>query len=182
LDNFNRSNGAIGSGWLGRTAGYSIASNQLRVNSSGEQDIYWNSAAAFGTNQEVFVTLATISSGANEIGLILKSQSAGGYNSGLIDVLYIPSQQQVQVWTFQTPQGWIQRGANLPLTLTNGDRFGARARANGQVEVYKNGSLVGTRDVTAWPSYANGGYIGLFIYNGSNTLLDDFGGGTVPNP
>jgi hypothetical protein len=47
LDNFNRSNGGIGSGWSGATSGYSIASNKLDV--SGGGDIYWN-ANAFGAS------------------------------------------------------------------------------------------------------------------------------------
>ncbi len=178
VDNFNRANGSVGSAWSGTTAGYSISSNQLRVGSSGEQHIYWNSAS-FGADQEAYVTLSTINSSAAEIGLVLKSQSSSGYNAGLIEVLYNPGPQRVQVWTFQSSQGWVQRGANLPVTFVNGDQFGARAKANGQVEVYKNGVLVGTRDVTAWPNYAQGGYIGLFMYDASNTILDNFGGGTM---
>ncbi|GIK40303.1 MAG: hypothetical protein BroJett011_41360 [Chloroflexota bacterium] len=178
VDNFNRANGSVGSAWSGTTAGYSISSNQLRVGSSGEQHIYWNSAS-FGADQEAYVSLSTINSSAAEIGLVLKSQSSSGYTAGLIDVLYNPGSQQVQVWTFQSSQGWVQRGANLPVTFVNGDQFGARAKANGQVEVYKNGVVVGTRDVTAWPNYAQGGYIGLFMYDASNTILDNFGGGTM---
>ncbi len=176
LDNFNRANGAIGASWSGRTSSYSLSSNQLRVGSNGEQDIYWNSAS-FGTEQEAYVTLSTMSG--VEIGLVLKSQSNSSYNSGLIEVIYNPGPKQVQVWTFQTPQGWIQRGTNIPVTFVSGDQFGARAKANGQVEVYKNGSLIASRDVTAWPHYTKTGYIGLFMYNASATILDNFGGGSV---
>jgi hypothetical protein len=57
---------------------------------------------------------------------------------------------------------------------------GARAKANGDVEVYKNGVLQGTVSVTAWPYYNSGGYVGLwFDSTSSDALLDDFGGGTV---
>jgi len=70
--------------------------------------------------------------------------------------------------------GWIQRGVSIPVSFANGDQFGARARADGQVEVYKNGSLLGVRDVTAWPQNAQSGYIGLFSYNAGNFILDDF--------
>jgi hypothetical protein len=39
------------------------------------------------------------------------------------------------------------------------DQLGARALANGTVEVYRNGTLITTRSITSWPYYANGGYI-----------------------
>jgi hypothetical protein len=64
------------------------------------------------------------------------------------------------------------------VTFVNGDQFGARARANGTVEVYRNGVLLGTRDVTGWPYYANGGYLGLWFIYAEDAVLDDFGGWT----
>jgi PKD repeat protein len=48
----------------------------------------------------------------------------------------------------------------------------------GKVQV-KHGVLLATRDVTAWPYYAQGGYIGVWFVSASNAVLDDFGGGTV---
>jgi len=178
IDDFNRADGLLGANWSGRTTGYTLATNQLRITGSGEQDIYWNNTS-FGADQEVYVTLNTINPSGSEIGLVLKAQSSSGNEPGLIDILYNPSLQQVQIWTFQIPQGWIQRGVPLPVTFVNGDQFGARAKANGQVEVYRNGGLLGSQDLTAWPHYANGGYIGLFMYNASNPVLDNFGGGTM---
>jgi RHS repeat-associated protein len=47
------------------------------------------------------------------------------------------------------------------------------------VQVYRNGQLLGTRDVTAWPYYAQGGYIGLWFISANQAVFDDFGGGTV---
>ena len=49
----------------------------------------------------------------------------------------------------------------------------------GQVKVYRNGTLLATRDVTGWPYYAEGGYIGLWFINAGDAVLDDFGGGTA---
>ncbi|MCQ3976703.1 MAG: hypothetical protein DPW09_25010, partial [Anaerolineae bacterium] len=60
----------MGSSWSGTTTGYSISTNQLRVGSSGEQHIYWNSTS-FGTDQEAYVTLSTINSSGVEVGLVL---------------------------------------------------------------------------------------------------------------
>ncbi|MBE0695867.1 MAG: hypothetical protein IH586_03000 [Anaerolineaceae bacterium] len=46
------------------------------------------------------------------------------------------------------------------------------------MKVYRNGTLLTTVDVSAWPYYADGGYIGVWIVNASGARLDDFGGGT----
>jgi|GEM_PF-1492408 len=176
LDNFNRANGAIGNNWSGNTSGFSINANQLDVG-AGDVRLWWNTA--FGADQEVFVKLTNIDTAASEIDLLLKSQSATGYNNGLIEVWYEPSQQTVKVVTYASGQGWVEYGAPISVNFANGDVFGARATANGQVEVYRNGSLLGARDVSAWPHATKGGYIGLWIINGSATLLDDFGGGNL---
>jgi hypothetical protein len=74
-------------------------------------------------------------------------------------------------------QGWVQRGANIPVTFAAGDRFGAKARADGFVEVYRNSTLLATVDVRGWTYATSGGYTGLWIVNGQNTLVDDFGAG-----
>ena len=45
--------------------------------------------------------------------------------------------------------------------------------------VYRNGTLLATRDVTAWPPYSRTGYVGLWLEGASSAFLDDFGGGTI---
>jgi hypothetical protein len=176
LDNFNRANGALGSNWAGVTGGYSLASNQLTVGSGDA--ILWQ-AAPFGADQEVYVTFAAINSNASDQDLLLKSQASSAWGNGAIEVLYNAAAHQVEVWTFANAQGWVQRGGALSVTYMNGDQFGARARANGSVEVYRNGALLGTWDVTAWPYYAGGGYIGLWFAGAAGAVVDDFGGGST---
>lgn len=176
LDGFNRANGAVGSSWSGMTNGFSIANNRLDVGSGG--DIFW-AGRSFGSNQEAFVTLTTIDPNAEEINLLLKSQSQNSWQSGAIFVWYVPAQNQVSVWTYAAAQGWVQRGSTISLTLSNGDRLGARTTDNGQVEIYRNNTLVAARSITGWPHVAGGGYIGMWLVNASNQLLDDFGGGDV---
>jgi hypothetical protein len=66
--------------------------------------------------------------------------------------------------------------------LVNGDILGARARANGSVEVFKNGALVGIADASAWSGSAGGGVIGMRVTNGTAARLDDFGGGASTCP
>lgn len=176
LDNFDRANGAIGTNWGGATTGYSIATNRLDVGTGDA--ILWQTTQ-FGAEQEVFVTYNTIDGSGVEHDLLLKSQSNTNPLSGVLEVWYDPVNQWVQVWTYSSAQSWVQRGTNLPVTLVNGDRFGARAKANGMVEIYRNGVLLGSRDASGWTYTANGGYIGLWHINSSNAFLDDFGGGTV---
>jgi hypothetical protein len=179
LDNFTRANGALGANWSGLTSGYAIAGNKVDVNSGG--DIYWN-ANSMGVDQEAYVTLSTIDPNGEEIALVLKAQSNSSFTSGLIEVLYNSPGHYIEVWTYvSTPEHWQPHGTQIPVTFLNGDQLGARAGANGQVEIYKNGVLLGVRDVTDWPFYSNSGYIGLFFKNASNTSVDDFGGGTLSN-
>jgi PKD repeat protein len=181
LDDFNRANGAIGSDWTGSTSGYTISSNKLRHIGYGDQDIYWKTPT-FGTDQEVYVTLDTVDPYGTEMALVLKSQSRYDYYSGLIAVVYNQGEEEVQVWTYTSSQNWVARGSVISVTFADGDQFGARATASGQVGVYKNGSLVGERSITGWPYYSSGGYIGLFGYNAGDIILDDFGGGTSGTP
>jgi hypothetical protein len=126
------------------------------------------------------VNLNTINQTADEIDLLLKSQSNSGYNSGVLEVWYDPVGHLVQVWTYTRGQGWVQHGADIPVTLVNGDQFGAQATSTGIVNVYRNGSLLASRDVTAWTYYNAGGYIGLWFVKANSSVLDNFGGGTTP--
>ncbi len=176
LDDFDRGNGSLGSNWSGDTAGYSVASNRLDVGAG--EDIYWN-VSAWGANQEAFVTLTNIDSNGGEQDLLLKSQSSSDWSAGVLEVWYDAANGRVQVWTYTEAQNWVQRGGDIAVTFANGDQLGARATADGQVKVYRNGALLATRDVTGWTYYAEGGYIGLWFINAGNAVLDDFGGGTA---
>ena len=177
LDNFNRANGAVGANWSGKTTGYSIATNQLSVGSGGE--LFW-SPASFGANQEVYARFTNINQTSTEIDLLLKSQSKTNSSSGVLEVWYDPVGKRVQVWTFTSSQDWVQRGADISVSLVNGDQLGARATSAGMVNVYRNGSLLASRDVTAWTYYASSGYIGVWFIKANGATIDDFGGGTSP--
>ncbi len=181
LDDFNRSNGALGRDWSGNKSKYRISDNQLSVRSNdANSDVYWKEA--FGAEQEAFVTFTKVSEDATEQNLLLKAQSRKTWGDGVIEVLYDAKDQAVQVWTWEWPQGWVKYGDDIPATFSDGDIFGARALANGDVEVYQNGTLIGTRDVTSWSYYDKGGYIGLWFIGAKGAVLDDFGGGTLLDP
>jgi RHS repeat-associated protein len=178
LDNFNRSNGAPGPNWDGLTDFFQIGSNQLHNNNSGY--IFW-AAAGFGASQEAFVTFSTIDPYGDEMDLLLKSQSSSWPGDGALEVWYDPVNHVVQVWTYTASQDWVQHGESISITFENGDQLGARATASGQVTVYKNGQTLGTGpiDITTWPYYDEGGYIGLWMVTADDAVLDDYGGGSL---
>ena len=63
LDNFNRPNGKIDSGWKGEVASYAIANQAAKVLYAGT--IFWN-PQIFGPNQEAYFTFTKVSSVAKE--------------------------------------------------------------------------------------------------------------------
>jgi hypothetical protein len=182
LDTFDRVDGAVGTDWAGATNNYAIEQQQLRTTmSSGSADSFvWG--ANFGANQEVFTTLRAIDTTAGEINLILKDADRGdGWN--MLEVMYQPALGTVEVWTVHNWGTWLKHGDTLNVNFAAGDTFGARALADGTVEVYKNGALVGSVQVSAaWPARPDGGRIGVWLIDSANTRLDDIGGGTLPLP
>ena len=181
LDDFNRAGVSLGGNWSGNTSKYRIAGNQLTVRSNdANADVYWK--GAFGVDQEAFVTFVKVSNTATEQNLLLKAQSNKTWGDGVIEVHYAAKKQAVQVWTWEWPKGWKKHGSDIPVRFMDGDTFGARALGNGMVEVYRNGALLGARDITSWRFYDKGGYIGLWFIGARGAVLDDFGGGTILDP
>jgi hypothetical protein len=180
LDTFNRANGAVGSNWTGATSVFTIQSNALATTMSAGSTNRMVWATGFGANQEVYAKLSSLPSSAVEIDLVLKEADRGD-GRNLLLVSYQKQSGVVQVWTTHNWGAWIQHGTNLPVTFQAGDRFGARAKADGTVEIYKNSTLVGTRTVAAtWPHRSSGGRIGVWLIDAGGVKYDDFGGGTLP--
>ncbi len=179
IDSFNRANGAPGIVWVGDTTStFSISSNQLAVSNASVSSLYWKDA--FGADQEAFATLSTIQASSGYISLGLKAQDTSQCNN--LQVRYLPSSSKVQVYACSSGTA-TQQGSDIAVTFAAGDKFGARAKSNGTVEVYKNSTLVGSVTVAgSWPYLALGGKIGLGASNASGSVFDDFGGGTIPTP
>lgn len=97
------------------------------------------------------MALSDINTYADEIDLLLKSQSGSWTGGAVLEVYYDADNGLAQVWSYTTQQDWVQRGSDIPVTFANGDRFGAVATSSGEVKVYKNSTLVGTVDVTGPP-------------------------------
>ena len=108
----------------------------------------------------------------------MKSQSSSTYANGVLEVWYDPVNHIVQVWTYSPAQGWVARGAAIPVTFVNGDQFGARMTATGQVQIYRNGGSLGTSDASGWTFATSGGYIGVWYNGPSGKTMDSVRGGT----
>lgn len=186
LDNFNRANGALGANWSGSSSkeNYRIVSNQVDVREGGP--VYWK-PNSFGTNQEAFVKVTTVDSQAKEQNLLLKVQGKrGNWQKGAIQVAYDAKANggagAVRIRTFRPgTSNWLAY-PDIPVTFQNGDQFGARALASGDVQIVKNGTLVGTVSLNAADQAffnSKGGRIGLWFVKAGNAFFDDFGGGSV---
>ena len=128
-----------------------VSNNALALTQS-DATVVW-SPAVFGATQEAFVTLNSVA-GIAERDLMLKVQGLT-WSSGHIEVRYSPG--SITVATYAPSQGWITRGGPYAVSLAAGDRLGAVVSAAGQVQVYRNTTLIGTASVTRWPFFASGG-------------------------
>jgi len=184
LDDFNRANGKVGGNWAisTRTRNYKIAGNQLDVQLGGA--LIWK-PDSFGVNQEAFITLQTIDQRSPTQGLLLKAQAGDQTDAGVIIVVYDAGANAVRVSTLNANRPiWTNYG-NTPAVFANGDQLGARALADGTVEVYQNGTLIATVTLNADDqAFFNdkGGRIGLWTLAAPNAVLDDFGGGDTTLP
>lgn len=178
LDDFNRASGSVGGSWVAATTlGLAITSQQqLSPTTTSGVSPVWD-GAVFGTSQEAFVTLATVPTASTEIDLMLKVQGTI-WSAGHIEVRYDNTKKHIVVSTYASSQGW-RSYATINVTMSAGDQLGARAYSNGMVEVLRNGARLGTMSVTAWPSYALTGRIGMTLAGSSVTRVDNFGGGTI---
>ena len=175
LDSFNRSDGTIGAKWSIDRSEFKISNKHLSVVKQGM--ILWK-PTSFGPDQEAYVTFVHVDANATDMDLLLKSQSSGSRTS-LLEVIYKPASKVIRVKSFTTAKGLVQHGADKKVTFVDGDVLGARATADGHVYVYKNGVSLAVFDVTAWPDYAKGGYVGLLSWGSSRPVYDNFGGGSM---
>ena len=182
LDNFNRAAGAVGSNWAGTTSinSFKIVRNRVRVLNGGGQ-LYWK-PSSFGVNQEAFVTLTRVAPATTDQDLLLKVQGGANPNwsKGAIEIRYAVKARAVRVDTYRPGSGWFTY-PQISVAFSDGDQLGARALANGNVQVYKNGALVGTVTMNAADRTffnSKGGAIGV-LFGGRVAIFDNFGGGNV---
>jgi len=202
LDAFNRGDSVnLGGDWTNRqinSLSCLLLVQPMGISGSAARGLcngfeIWNRTGSnFGVNQEVGVTLTALPTVTNtSISLILKANGSasvgvlGSMPQRYLEVRYTEATHQVQV-------GFATNNQNPTFTVANtfntdfnvGDVISAKA-TNGTVQVFKNGVLIGTANVSAWGAGNNsgGGQIGLrFIgpapTNATNTTkVDDFFGG-----
>jgi hypothetical protein len=179
LDDFNRANGRLGADWSGATSSgeYAIAGQQVDVGKGGQAA--WR-PDTFGADQEAFMRLTTIDPRGAHHTLMLKSRGVNS-SQGAILVSYDAVRKAVIVEALAPGYGW-RTVASYPLTLSDGVSIGARARADGTVEVYVDCILIGTADTrtVVGTTYVNqGGRIGVWFHKTSGATFDNFGGGDL---
>jgi glucose/arabinose dehydrogenase len=173
VDGFDRENGPVGAAWIDELHGLEVVDGRL-TQTGGLAIAVWG-GASFGANQEAYFTLNALTANSPHHSLMLKVQGTS-FANGHIQVRYKLPDRMAYVTTFAPEQGWVQRGL-VAVTLEPGDQLGARAAADGTVEVFRNGASLGVVDAAGWPFHANGGRIGLVLQDGLDTRIDDFGGG-----
>jgi hypothetical protein len=180
LDSFNRVNGGVGSNWDGQTSMsyYQILANQLDAQSNGL--IVWK--GVYGTSQEAYITLSAIDQQSSSQGVLLKVQNSALPSAGMISVAYDAVGKGVRVATLRAGSSIWTQYPTRAVTFVDGDQLGARVLATGDIQIFKNGLLVGkvtlnSTDKTFFNS--KGGKIGLSTTAAPHAIFDDFGGGTL---
>ncbi|MBW2529724.1 MAG: hypothetical protein JRI23_36445 [Deltaproteobacteria bacterium] len=175
LDGFNRPDGPLGGTWVGEVGHYGVEESRLKHAPPDEfQDSQILYGATLCPDQEVYVTLTMVDHSASNFGLHLKVQDLSKCEE--IEVDYITETQQIEVWTCAGGV-WTAHPPHVYHPLNDGQQFGARATASGQVEVYVDLALVNTVDVSSWVHGSKPGRVGLAVWEGGFGLFDDFGGG-----
>jgi RHS repeat-associated protein len=165
LDCFTSS---LSGNWTGDTSSFSVSSSQLQA--ASDKAIYWN--ATYSGDMNASIKINALSSG-QVVALHLRAIN-NYWTSGVIEVVYTHG-SGVAVYTFDG-SSWVNRGS-ISASFASGDVFKAVSSASGTVMVYKNGTSMGSADVTGWSGYNRAGQIGLWT-DASGALLDDFNGGT----
>lgn len=224
IDNFNRT--TFGNNWRGNgsygifnNSEADVTGNGYRYwcgSSSGGNTCTGNAASIFGANQEAYYTLTKVVASATEQDVLLKIAGLGTTNPGnstsMIEIQYNASTNpdQILVNTYcgssvsgctgggNPRQGWHTQATFSVANgyFINGDVLGARALADGTVNVYRirggTVTLIGSANITAgtsgWPTTlaADGGRLGVWFIRPGNLAapndvrFDNFSGGTLP--
>jgi glucose/arabinose dehydrogenase/PKD repeat protein len=176
LDDFDRADGALGGIWTGDLLGLKIQGASLVLDSFSGYGFWFG--PRFGPDQEAYLSFTGNLNPSLAGGLILKAQTDQTTEGALL-VLYDATLDSVSVEASTPGEGWRAWSDKIPMHIEEGDRLGARAYANGVLEIFKNESLVATRSIADWPLAGADGYVGLALVGDPGTRVDDFGGGDI---
>ncbi len=176
LDDFNRTDGALGGAWIGDVTGATIDKNAATSTCCDVFPVWDGPDAAFGPDQEAYLTFTTITPA--PVGLMLKVQ--GTIQPGAhIEARYLPARGIVRVLT-HGPDGSTNLRGEFPALFAAGDQLGARVFEDDLVQVFKNGKIIGTCSAADGSNSTLGGRIGFTLGSSVPPRVDDFGGGNVP--
>lgn len=182
LDDFNRANTGPppSANWTG-TNGWLFGDNFLKVitNSlactSVVADGYWN-ASLFGPNAELYVTVSTPES--FRLGIRIVTPNAVDLTTDGYVVTYLHSGSNITIGRCDNCSNTVI-GPPVTQTLSSGNKLYVSAEGpNLKVYLFSGGSwslLLQRAD----PTYGGLGYLAVAL-SSTTTVLDDFGGGTIP--
>jgi hypothetical protein len=169
LDNFNRQD--LGANWSGDNTSFGIVANHLEC-SYCLVPTFWSQQ--FAVPQEAYLTITAFAPTTKEVNVVMVAQDPA---CNQMEILYAPDLKQIRI--DYCYDGQWRSTASFDRTLQSGDRFGARANADGTVDIFVNGTAVKQYDLSDFPY--KGGHIGVSgdTPDGTSIAVDDFGGGTL---
>ena len=183
LDNFDRSNGPVGSNWtaLFTGSGLEIFTNQIGNNGdTGAGEMYWNPITP-GPDTEAYCTWATVASGS---AIVLWARVGGSLPDTPNGYAAIITQGDTSVSINKVTAGSLSSIGSATITApANGHKFGIEVTGSSTttVTVYQNtsGSWASKGSATDSSSpWTGAGRIGISVVSTSDRV-DDFGGGTI---
>lgn len=186
LDNFNRSNGALGASWSSPV--YSgdgamvVSSNQATPNAAGFHDSAW--ASSFNADQEAFATVVSKNANGDIMYLFARLANVGGASlDGYILMITVAS--GTDTWELRRIDNAVETtlGASFTQEISANDGIGIRCSGTSIEAWYRSGlggswtQLATRTDAT----YNASGQIGMGANTASTPLpvYDDFGGGNI---
>lgn len=177
LDNFNRSENPLSTGW--ETA----LLNSIQANGTTAQG---NNAGfnihVYGTSytgsQEVYCTVSTKGGTGHELSMGLMSKDATSLATidGYAFHWTVVSGAGNDTWTIERVDNGVSTVlANGTVEIVNGDVLGLRFVAGGTLIAFRNGAQIGTASDT---TYSGTGKLSLTI-EGTTFRIDNFGGGEL---
>ena len=167
-DNFNRSNGGLGSNWttVSGTTAPQIVNNTAQPGSAGTlNSAYW-SANTFGGNQYAAASFPN-SSGTNYgPGIAVRLSNSKGYI-----LWYGNSASTVSIWRMDNSASWSQLKTSAKLTVASTDVWQLQA-VGSTLTGYQNGKQVVTTTDTQYTT----GAPGIWMYYATNQIANWSGG------
>lgn len=181
LDNFNRANQGPppSSSWTtgvdGGTGGFSVNSNEAKVEDATHSTAYWN-VTNFGPDIEVYITLGS-TIGPSRLYWRIQQEGTSGFD-GYALLAYTPTNE---LYIYRIDNGsYTQLGAAISQTFAVGDSFGAKMVGSTITIYYKTAAgswtSVGSRSDS---TYTGAGKLGISAFDSTSIKLDNFGGGTI---